>query len=382
MNPCIELIKREACTGCNACMNVCPEQAIIMETDLEGFWYPTINQKACTQCGACMNTCPIIHTSELREPKKGLDALREKDVPPIYAAWSLDPEIRYHSASGGIFSELAQLVLARGGYVCGAIYDERHMIKHAIIDKAQDLPQVRQSKYAQSDMGDIYKQVGILLNQGKKLLFCGAPCQCAGLSLYCNASNIDIDNLYLVDFICRGANSPKVYRKFLDELESKYNSQIRKVWFKNKSYGWNWFSTRIEFEDGDIYLQDLCHDAYIKGYIEANLFIRPSCSECRFKGFNRVSDLTLADFWGVQINDSAQDVDAGISMVMVHTEKGKFLWDSIVSQVYNEEKSLEEMVRGNVCFYNSALPGAHRGQFMEDLDKMPVIENILRFFNS
>lgn len=350
-----------------------------METDKEGFWYPVINQTVCTECGACTNVCPVLHVPQRERNKREIGILEEENNPPIYAAWSLDQEIRYHSTSGGVFSELALTVFEEGGCVCGAIYDDQHMVKHAIVDKAENLAKLRQSKYVQSDMGAIYKEIGSLLNQGKKMLFCGSPCQCAGVFRYCKESGIDMGNLYLVDFICRGANSPKVYRKFLDELEGEHKSGVKKVWFKNKTYGWNRFSTKVEFENGEVYLEDRYHDAYIRGYIEENLFIRPSCAACHFKGMQRFSDLTLADFWGIQLKDISQNSDGGTSMAMIHTDKGQALWDSVASKVFSEAKGLEEAAMGNACLYNSALPGIHREQFMADLDKMPVMDNIGRF---
>ncbi len=377
MNTIIETLSQKACTGCSACLNICSTQVVTMEADQEGFWYPAIDQNQCTGCGACEDVCPVIHAPQPNAVAQAVP--KAETIPSIYAAWSLDQEIRYHSTSGGVFSELALSVLAEGGYVCGAIYDGHHMVKHAIIDHAQDLAKLRQSKYVQSDMNSIYKEIGNLLKQGEKLLFCGSPCQCAGVFHYCEKCGVNAENLYLVDFICRGSNSPKVYRKFLDELEAEQQSKVKKVWFKNKTYGWNRFSTKVEFENGEAYLEDRYHDAYIRGYIEENLFIRPSCAECQFKGFRRRSDLTLADFWGIQLKDDSQDSDGGTSMVIIHTEKGQALWDSVSSRVFSEAKTLEEAAMGNACLYNSALPGIHREQFMTDLDKMPVMDNIKRF---
>ena len=274
---------------------------------------------------------------------------------------------------------MAASILDNRGYISGAVYDEAHMVRHWITDQREDLEKLRQSKYVQSDMGSIYKNIGDLLNQGKIVLFCGTPCQCEGVFHYCKAQGIETTRLYLIDFICRGSNSPKVYRKFLDELEEKYHSKVSRVWFKNKTFGWNCFSTKIDFENGTCYLEDRFHDTYIRGYIEENLYIRPSCSDCKFKGLRRIADITLADFWGVQLEEAMQETDGGTSMVMVHTEKGKRLWNSIKPKVFWKEKKLEDVIPGNDCFEHSVKPGVHREQFFLDLDNMPVIENIERF---
>ena len=358
------------CTGCAACADVCPVKAVFMEEDGEGFVYPKVEENLCISCGKCRAVGPAAPLSA--EPDR-------TGCVEVYAAWSLDPEIRYDSTSGGIFTEFALAVLAGGGAVCGAAYDGKHMVRHLIADTEQGIGKLRQSKYVQSDMKGIYQEAGSVLRQGNMLLFCGTPCQCEGLFRYCREEKIDTGNLYLADFICRGSNSPKVYRKFLKELEEEYRSLVKRVWFKNKTYGWNRFSTRIEFENGEAYLRDRYHDPYIRGYIEENLYIRPSCSECRFKGFQRRADVTLADFWGVQIQGYMEESDGGTSMVMLHTEKGRRLWDLISHRLYWNEKEPEEAAAGNECFYHCAPPGRHREQFMEDLDRMPVIENIERF---
>lgn len=370
----VDMIEKEACTGCGACKNICPTNAISMETDQEGFWYPAINREVCVHCHKCVKICPA-----MRERALTFEEEDKKQV-KIYAAWSKNPEIRFGSTSGGVFSELALSVLESGGCVCGAVYDKSHMVNHMITNDKKDLDKLRQSKYIQSNTGYIYQEAGACLKQGRQVLFCGTPCQCEGLFCYCKEKKISIEKLYLVDFICRGSNSPKVYSKFLAEMKNMYQSDIKKVWFKNKTYGWNRFSTKIEFEDGEQYLEDRYHDSYIRGYIEENLFIRPSCANCKFKGFNRIADITLADFWGVQLEGQRQqESDGGTSMVMLHTEKGEALWNKIFSKVFQEEKKLEDIIPGNVCFYNSVQQGVHRDKFMQDLDKMPVIENIERF---
>lgn len=366
------------CTGCGACLNICPVKAIVMETDQEGFNYPNINIKLCVSCKKCENVCPL---SEDNARRLFAEEIQETENLPIEicAAWSKNKDIRRQSTSGGIFSELASFVLDNQGYICGAVYDEAYMVRHWITNQKEDLEKLRQSKYVQSDMGSIYGDIGDLLIRGKTVLFCGTPCQCEGVFHYCKVQQIETFRLYLIDFICRGSNSPKVYRKFLEELEVEYQSKVSRVWFKNKIYGWNCFSTRIDFENGACYLKDRYHDTYIRGYIEENLYIRPSCSDCKFKGLHRNADITLADFWGVQLDEVMQEIDGGTSMIMVHTEKGKKIWDSIKSKVFWKEKKLKDVILGNDCFEHSVKPGIHREQFFEDLNNMSVIDNIERF---
>lgn len=370
----MEVVKNKECVGCSACQSICDKQAISMCIDKEGFWYPAISVERCIKCDKCLNVCPVHMMAESNYEEK------KNHQVDIYAAWSLDHEIRYHSTSGGIFSELALKFLKNGGYVCGAVYDEKYMVKHFITNDIEDVKKLRQSKYVQSEMCEIYIEIEKLLQRNSSILFCGTPCQCTGVFNYCKVKNIRTSNLYMVDFICRGVNSPKVYKKFLGELENEYAANINRVWFKNKTFGWNRFSTKIEFDNGKSYLKDRYHDTYIRGYIEENLFIRPSCTVCRFKGFHRIADLTLADFWGVQLDKKyIQDSDGGTSMVMVHTEQGKQLWDSISANIFKIKKCIDDVTPGNICFESSVQHGVYRQEFMADLDKMPVVDNIERF---
>lgn len=362
-------IEKINCTGCEACANICPTNAICMETDKEGFWYPKILFDKCISCGACERVCPNLH-----EVKK-----QESANPQVYAAWSLNEEVRLNSTSGGIFSELAGVILKQGGYVCGAVYNEEHLVEHFITNTQEGLERIRQSKYVQSRIGNIYQQIEQLLKDEAKILFCGTPCQCTALKNYLEMKNVSTENLWIADFICRGSNSPKVYRGFLDDLESTYHSKVKKVWFKNKTYGWNRFSTKIEFENGEAYLEDRTHDLYIKGYIEKDLYMRPSCTTCKHKGFPRVSDITLADFWGIELNDRTKDSDKGTSMVLLHSDKGMALFNDIKEHVFYEEKTLQEASRGNVCMYHSVPFGKNRADFMKEIDTLHMIENMKRF---
>ena len=367
----IDNLEKNKCNGCYSCYNICSVDAIDMTPDKEGFNYPVINYSKCIQCGRCDVVCPIIHPMEKNNRK----------VPDVIAAWSLNQEIRMNSTSGGVFSELARKVLKRSGYVCGAVYNGEHMVEHFITNNLDELEKLRQSKYVQSSINIIYKKIGDLLNEDKEVLFCGTPCECGGLYSYLNCLNISMLNLILIDFVCRGSNSPKVYQMFLKRLETEYKSKVESVWFKNKTFGWNRFSTKIEFKNGRQYLQDRFSDSYIRGYIEANLYIRPSCGECAFKGFPRISDITLGDFWGVELEDKKNNPDGGTSLVIINSSLGDKLLKEIKSYIFLEKKTIEDSVKYNSCIYESIVHGTDRDGFMKDLDQLDIIENINRFLH-
>lgn len=363
----IDKLKPNECTACAACVNICPKKCIKMEPNEEGFEYPKIDKEECIQCGLCEKVCPILNQQKL-------EGYTTK--PKIYAAWTLDEEIRYHSTSGGVFSELAKEILAQNGLVCGAKYNEKNMIEHTMIDKYEDLVKIRQSKYAQSSIGKIYVTIKEMLEKDKTVLFCGTPCECAGLS---NFLQKNYDKLYLCDFVCRGSNSPKVYSKFLEFLEKKYKSKVKKVWFKNKTYGWNRFSTKIEFENGKEYLKDRYTDLYMRGYIEENLYMRLCCSECKFKGLPRKADITLADFWGIKLKDKEKDIENGTSLVMIHSEKGRQLFEKIKPHLFYEEKTLEEAIEKNTSIIKVNKKSEHRDEFMKQIDKVRIDRLIKKY---
>lgn len=360
----IKSLEKNKCTGCGVCTNVCPKGSILMKADSEGFLYPVIDLLTCVNCGKCVAYCPVINppvnTGKLKDPK-------------AYAAWSLDKEIRYNSASGGISSELANMIISQGGYVAGAIYDEKHLVHHDISNCKDDIIKLRQSKYVQSTAGNIYADVKKILDSGKPVMFVGAPCQVSALILFLDKN---YENLLTCDFICRGANSPKAYLKYILSLEKKFESKVVRVWFKNKINGWNKFCTKIEFENGQEYYADRYTDPFMKGYLKYNLYIRPSCSQCHFKGLPRYSDVTLADYWGVNLQNKSADIEQGTSLVIINSKKGIVNYDLLKNRIFQEEGSLNEALNKNKCANISIKHGIYRDQFFDEIDKIDFVELI------
>ena len=312
----IDKIKKELCTGCDACYNVCPENCITMDDDELGFRYPNVNYEKCTKCKECLQTCPSL---------KGISKRGKWSDPQIYAAWSLDGYLRETSTSGGVFSELAKGIINDNGLVVGAKYNDNYLVEHCMVEDHEEVEKLKQSKYVQSNIGNVFKEIKNKLEEGRGLAFCGSPCQVAGLLNYLE---IPYENLTTFDFVCRGTNSPKAYLKYLDMLKERYKSEIERVWFKNKTYGWNRFSTRIDFKSGATYIKDRYHDLFMRGYIEENLYMRPCCFDCKYKDFPRVADVTLADFWGVGNKELELDTDEGTSLIMINSNKGFDIFNS------------------------------------------------------
>lgn len=354
----IDRLCKERCTGCGACVNFCPQSCIAMREDAEGFAYPVIDRERCSGCNLCEVVCPALS-----------GPVENRNFPPqVKAAWSLHEEVRWQSTSGGIFTELAAECIRQGGAVAGARYTETHAVEHCLIQSADEIALLRQSKYVQSRKGWIYRQVKQRLDAEQAVLFVGAPCEVSALLKYLQKP---YGHLLTCDFICLGANSPKVYRKFLATLEKRYGAKVKRVWFKNKTYGWNRFSTKVEFENGTFYLRDRYHDFFMRGYIgERHLYMRPCCAQCQYRSIPRVADITLADFWGVADKNPRLDADKGTSLVLLNSARGAEWFERIQSSIFAADCALEDAVPGNRALFCSVQMDAARADFFRDLERM------------
>lgn len=358
-------ISKEKCMGCNGCGNVCPKSAIEMKTDRTGFSYPIINQDKCINCGKCKKACPVF------EPPSWNRSVH----PEVYAGWSKDSRIRYASTSGGAFSEIAKQVLEKGGYVAGAAYGKNNMVEHIMIHDMEGLEKIRQSKYIQSDTKDIYRQIKELLGKNEYVAFCGAPCQVAALQKFLEH---DYEKLLTIEFICRGMNSPKAYRAWLDEIEKREAQEVDRVWFKYKENGWKSSPrcTRVDFKKGSYKVYTGKDNLFMEGYLGPNLYIRPSCGKCEFKGLPRCGDITLADFWGIE---EKYDDDKGTSMILVNSEKGKEWMNGTLERLQYSRHELSEIYAGNQCFEKPVQINRRSEEFLISLDQYPFSRQVKKY---
>lgn len=365
----INIQNKVDCCGCNACGDVCPKHAISFVTDNEGFWYPEVDMQKCIDCHLCEKACPIITKT---------DIIHRFDEPRVYAAYSKDEDVRLDSTSGGIHSTLAKEIYSRGGFVGGAIYNEDHTVSHFVSGNESDLFKIRSSKYLQSSLKGQYKEVKTLLEQRKEVFYCGAPCQIQALYKYLRK---DYENLITCDFICLGVNSPKVFLKYMDYLEQKHGAKATEIKFKNKKWGWHNFSMRVNFENGCEYCQDRYHDLFFIGYLQSKNFMRPSCYHCKFRDYPQRSDITLADFWGLENIDKTMDQDKGTSLVMINSEKGHSLFEKIKEKVVWKEFDFEIAKKGNPAITTSPqIAQNDRDDFFKELDKKSFDKVAKKFF--
>lgn len=349
-----EVINENDCCGCYTCQAICHCNAIKMLPNAEGFDMPVVDTNSCVKCGMCVKRCPVLSHERIHN-----------NNPKIYAGWSNDRNIRFESTSGGIFSELAAHIIDHKGFVCGAVYDNDWKVKHIVTNDFEDIKLLRSSKYIQSRIENCFKTIKDKLVLGHDVMMVGAPCQIAGLYNYLGKK---YSNLYTVDFICRGVNSPKAFRLYLDLLEKKYQSKVVYVKFKFKKYGWNRFSTKIKFESGKSYIKDKHTDKFMKGYLKYNCFMRNSCYNCQFKGFPRIADITLGDFWGIEKYLENIETYDGVSMIMVNSDTGAELINKIKGKIYIKEMEVENIIKGNPMLVENPIRTDIRDEFLSKLD--------------
>lgn len=348
------------CSGCSACYNICPINAISMQENDEGFLYPVIDEDKCTNCGLCAKNCPAINPIYKNNKK-----------PKCFAVMAND-EIRYNSSSGGVFPVLAHYFLDKGNYVAGAVWNKDGSVKHIVSNKKEDIEAMRGSKYLQSSIGDCYREIKNILNLDKKVLFTGTPCQVAGLYAYLKK---EYENLYTVEIICHGTPSPKVFKKYLDETLAVNESFINTS-FRNKINGWSHkhivttetnlrtFDTPIkEHPFSQAFLKDLC--------------LRNSCGECRFNRIPRQADITTGDFWGVWKFNKKLDDTKGTSIIFVNSKKGKYIFSKLKKEFKLVKPVPFKMaIKGNPNMVKPTKPHSKRKDFMELINKHTLKDSL------
>lgn len=353
------LADREHCTGCGCCVAVCVNNAIEMkQSNVDGFFYPQINTDKCVGCGLCGQACPALHITVEQRVKEFCSE--------VYAARALEDEIREHSASGGVFSVLAAGALAEDSCVAGVAWKGTTDVCHRMIRSQGELVFLRGTKYFQSRMETVYEEILQVLNQGKQVLFCGTPCQVRAVENYCKMKGLG-DGVILVDLLCRGIPSQKAYEHWIWEEEEKQGSRISFVQIKEKKNGWNKIGTRITFEDGSEKYYSLYENVFCDSFLRDNISVRNSCYSCPYKTVKRNSDLTIGDFWGYR-NPGFGD-NKGTSVVIVNSEKGRKLFESVRKDLKTAPSTMWRVVNGNRAAFAPLEENKAREVFWKLLDE-------------
>ncbi len=348
-------VSHDRCTGCGACYNICPVDAITMAPDAEGFSFPQVDASKCINCGKCLKGCPV------HQP-----VYENKQTPECYAVMA-NNAIRKKSSSGGVFTLLADWMLDQGGVVCGAAYTEDfYQVEHILVESRDELDRLRGSKYVQSHSREIYREVKSRLEKGTPVLFTGTPCQVAALNSYLKKP---YPGLYTLDLVCHGVPSPTVYEAFIREQEEKHGSKVVGISFRDKTIvDWN-CATKITFADGQISAKKRNECPYLKSFLNL-LTLRKSCGQCPFAKLPRQGDMTIADFWDVHRFDPKLDDRKGTSLVLVNNQKGEEMLELLHRNAMVCSKApLEHGIKYNAQIKYSSLLHGRRDRFYELISK-------------
>lgn len=334
-----------------------------MKPDEEGFLYPSVALDRCVQCGLCEKVCPILHKEKHEEKTEG------------YIIRYKDEEIVKESTSGGAFTAFSIYLMSRGYVVYGAGYDKDMRVVCKKASKPEELREMRGSKFVQSALGTTFQIIKKQLKDGQKVLFTGTPCQVSGLISYLGGKDT---NLFCIDFVCRGVPSPGLWKNYVTMMEKKYGSKIISAKFKNKTYGYHATTMEVDFENGKRWYGSGRVDPMMKAFV-TELASRPSCHKCAFKGLERQSDITIFDCYEYAQITGKKDDDKGYSSMLIHTEKGLEVFQSLKPQIIWYKEQIDQLVTKNgIMVCNSAKPNEKRDEFYRAVAKMPIDQAMQR----
>lgn len=372
----IKIQKREDCSGCSACQQICPQKCISLSPDNEGFLYPHVDLQRCVDCNLCEKICPVLNQEEERKPIE------------VYAAYNKNEDIRAKSSSGGIFTLIAEEIINKNGVVFGVRWNSDWEAIFDYTNKVEDLHFFRGSKYVQAILGDTFHKVESFLKKQTPVLFTGTPCQIAGLRRFLRK---DYPNLFLMDLICEGVPSPKVWKKYLLEEIEYYKTtsfpnkttnrngtyNIDNISFRGKEDGWKNYGLTINghytFDMKDCTIKIGRKSPYLLALFN-NLHLRPICYSCPFKKCKSYSDITIADYWGIHINHPEMDDNKGTSMVFLNTTKGISLFP-LDKTIYLKTTYEENFYFNNIV--TSVKKHKNRDKFYAKIDKCKSIRKLL-----
>lgn len=356
--------KQLYCTGCEACVNICPTNALKMEMDENGFYKPSLESKQCSECYRCVNICPL---------KKTRDVVVSK-LPTLHAAWAKDA-IRMKSSSGGVFYELATYVLNNGGVVFGVRWDETFTAITDCIDCIEDLPPYMYSKYVQSRIGMSYQKVKDHLLNDRLVLFVGTPCQIDGLKSFLDEIWYS-QYLYTVDLVCFGVPSNGIFQKYLKENYVVDN--LKNIVFREKSLeGWSPTGYKIEMKNGNYLHRGIAEDCYQQAF-HGVLFRNETCEKCEYYKLPRVGDFTIGDFWGIELHNKTWNDGKGTSMILLNTLKAQTLWENIAPNFKRTEEVPLNWCenKGNRIITNARTSNLNRNYFNELIKKYSFNDSV------
>lgn len=288
-----------------------------MKQDEEGFLYPVLDESNCIKCGLCFDVCVY---------KGNINYDNILETPVVYGAKHINEQIRMSSTSGGAFTAISDYVLKNNGVIFGVCLDENMKVVHKCAKTKEERDKFKGSKYVQSDINEVYDSA--LNNVDRLTLITGTPCQMAAVKNYMKIKNFNTDNIVFCDIVCHGVNSPLIWQEHVKFIEKKHDSKLVKYKFRDKELGWHRHEERMMFENGDMEFDSNLSKQYKRLFYSHNI-LRPSCHNCKFTSLKRVSDFTIADFWGIEKVNSVFDDNKGVSLIFLNTNKAKNIFKNI-----------------------------------------------------
>ena len=357
----------ESCTGCGACVNICPKDCIKLQYDKYGFLQPHINVSECISCGKCDAVCPVLNTIEQCNYTE----------PICYAGWNKDVKVRQDSSSGGVFSALAEYLFSLGGIVCGVVLDDELPPYHTVASTKDDVKRMRGSKYLQSNTRLIFRQVKKALLLNRYVLFSGCPCQIAGL--YTFLGNKKCEKLITCEIVCHGVPSVSVFNWYKAYLEKKAGSSIVDVDFRSKKYGWSVSAMDFLYANGKKTIKAR-NNLFMKAFY-ASLSIRKSCVECSYAKLPRVADITIGDYWRAVVqNYSKKERQQGISLILVNNDKAEHVISALQDKIVYEPITLQDAITKNTNIASLGKVNSKRDEFLSEYKHSDVRYLMTKYF--
>ena len=368
------MIEKKKCCGCRACEQICPKRCIKMTEDKEGFLYPEIDKEKCIECGLCKKICPMINNEKIKQ----------KEEKKVYRMTTNNKELIRKSSSGGAFSLIVEEIIKNNTNkkykIYGCALEEDLVARHIGIDNIEEISIFRKSKYVQSDLQNTYSNIKKELKEGKNIIFTGTPCQVAGLINFVGKENAQ--NLYTIDLICHGVPSPMIFNKYLKYLERKNKAKIKSFNFREKlklmnikdSYGIN-----VKFKNDKIVKEYSFNNLYMLGFFKG-LYYRPCCEFCPFANMDRVSDITIGDFWGINKKYKKLNPHEGISVCIANNQKGQSIIKSLSERVNIVQEEPKLAVENNKNLSRPSKFSSNRQKFFDELIKTDNFEQAIKLF--
>lgn len=332
--------KKDQCAGCMACMDACPEQAISVVDSLKAY-NAIIDESKCINCNFCHKICQTNHPTE------------GKKTIQWWQGWSINKKLRSECSSGGLATEIASAFVENGGIVWGCTFNDGEFR----FESAENISEVKKftgSKYVKSNPSGSYKKIKKALENKEIILFIGLPCQVSALKNYVGEELEK--NLFTIDLICHGTPSPQLLETFLKQY-GRSLKKIKEIKFRVKDK----FMINGDYKG---IITNGVSDKYSIAFLNS-LTYTENCYNCHYAHEKRISDLTLGDSWGSEIQ--IQEQKKGISLILCQTQKGASLIE--MTEVHLESVDSEKAIKNNQQLKRPSVAPKGREKFFDNLEK-------------